>query len=296
MWYGTANGDDVFAKVKGLIRELVDRLLAEAAAEASEKAYCDEQMAKTEAKKADLDAEIAKLTSKIDTETARSNQLKAQVKDTQGELAALAKLQAEMDKTRMDENAAYTKAKADLELGLGGVQKALSVLREYYGGAALVQQPAKPELHAKASGAGGGIIDILEVVESDFSKGLAAEETAEADAAATYEKVTQENKVTKTLKDQDVKYKSQAFTSLDKEIAELSSDKDTANTELAAVMDYYGKIKDRCIAKPETYEERKARREAEIAGLKQALSILESEAAFVQRGRKGGKRSHFMAM
>merc|ERR1719482_2716838 len=126
-------GDDVFAKVKGLIRELVDRLLAEAAAEASEKAYCDEQMAKTEAKKADLDADIAKLASKIDTETARSNQLKAEVKELQAELAALAKLQAEMDKTRMDENAAYTKAKADLELGLGGVQKALSVLRDYYG-------------------------------------------------------------------------------------------------------------------------------------------------------------------
>merc|ERR1719262_373031 len=49
--YGTANGEDPFAKVKGLIRELIDRLPAEAQAEATEKAYCDEQMAKTEAKK-----------------------------------------------------------------------------------------------------------------------------------------------------------------------------------------------------------------------------------------------------
>merc|ERR1719472_364930 len=182
MRYSSAgNAGDPFVKVKSLIKELIENLLAEAAAEASEKAYCDEQMAKTEAKKADLDADIAKLTSKIDTATARSNQLKAQVKELQGELAALAKLQAEMDKTRMDENAAYTKAKADLELGLSGVQQALSVLKDYYGGAALVQQPAKPELHNKASGAGGGIIDILEVVESDFSKALATEETAEAE-------------------------------------------------------------------------------------------------------------------
>jgi len=30
--------------------------------------------------------------------------------------------------------------------------------------------------------------------------------------------------------------------------------------------------------------------------LKEALSILESEAAFVQRSRKGNKRAHFMAM
>jgi len=282
--YGAADGEDIFAKVKGLIRDLIDRLLAEAAAEASEKEYCDEQMAKTEAKKADLDAEVAKLTSKIDTAAAASARLKEEVKELQDELAALAKLQAEMDKTRMEENAAYAKAKADLELGLDGVQKAITVLKDYYGGAAFVQQPPLPEKHEKASGAGGGIIDILEVVESDFSKNLAEEETAEADAVATYEKVTQENKITKALKDQDVKYKTQEFTSLDKEIAELTSDKETAAEELAAVLEYYEKIKDRCIAKPETYEERKRRREAEIAGLKEALAILGNEAAFVQRG------------
>ena len=37
-----------------------------------------------------------------------------------------------------------------------------------------------------------------------------------------------------------------------------------------------------CVAKPETYEERKGRREAEINSLKDALEVLESEAAFVQ--------------
>ena len=34
--------------------------------------------------------------------------------------------------------------------------------------------------------------------------------------------------------------------------------------------DYEKKITARCVAKPETYAERKAHREAEIAGLKQA--------------------------
>merc|ERR1712007_266388 len=98
--------------------------------------------------------------------------------------------------------------------------------------------------------------------------------------------VTQENKITKSTKEQDVKYKTQEFKSLDKEITEFTSDKDTAGTELAAVMEYYAKIKERCVAKPETYEERKKRREAEVAGLKQALEILENETAFVQRKRR----------
>merc|ERR1712084_92977 len=142
----------------------------------------------------------------------------------------------------------------------------------------------------KATGAGNSIVGILEVVESDFAKNLAKEETEEADAAAEYDKTTQENKVTKTLKDQDVKYKSQEFTGLDKSIADMSADKESTDAELGAVNDYYAKIKERCIAKPETYEERQRRRAAEIAGLKEALAILNDETAFVQR-RKSGLRA-----
>merc|ERR1719200_104084 len=197
------------------------------------------------------------------------------------------KSQAEMDKIRQEENAAYVQAKEDLTLGLTGVRQALTVLRDYYASdAALVQQPAMPALHTKASGAGTSIIGILEVVESDFATGLAKEETQEEDAQTLYDDITQENKVTKTMKDQDLKYKTAEVKSLAKAVAELSSDKETLSAELAAVNEYYAKLKDRCIAKPETYEERKARREAEINGLKEALQILESETAFVQRNSR----------
>merc|ERR1712039_909007 len=215
--YGASTGDDPFVKVRGLISDMISKLQAEAQAEATEKAWCDEQLAKTEQKQTELEEDIAKLTSKIDTAAARSAGLKQDVKDLQAELAALAKLQAEMDKIRTESHAAYVQAKADLELGLEGVRKALSVLRDYYGGsAALLQsaQPAKPELHSKATGAGESIIGILEVVESDFATNLAKEETEEADAESEYQKTTQKNKVTKTLKDQDVKYKTQEFTGL----------------------------------------------------------------------------------
>merc|ERR1719433_2229437 len=152
------------------------------------------------------------------------------------------------------------------------------------------QQPAMPKTHAKAGGAGQGIIDILEVVESDFATGLAKEETTEADAQAEYDKTTQENKVAKTLKEQDVKYKTQEIKALSGSLSELSADRQSASAEHEAVMEYYGKIKERCIAKPESYEERKKRREAEISGLKQALDILENETAFMQRKRRGHLR------
>jgi len=303
--YGGKDGADPFEKIKGLISDMISKLTKEAEGEATEKAYCDEQLAKTEAKKAELDGTIAKLTNKIDRAASRSASLKEEVVQLEADLAALAKQQAEMDGIRAEENADYKVAKADLTQGLEGVRKALSVLREYYGGDAamiqedkagsFMQQPAVPQQHEAASGAGGSIINILEVCESDFATNLAKEESEESDSAESYEKTTQENKVTKATKSQDAKYKTKEAAALDKEISELSSDRETSNSELSAVMDYYAKIKERCVAKPETYESRKARREAEIEGLKEALSILENEAAFMQRGRKGHKHAHFMA-
>merc|ERR1719174_3142957 len=113
----------------------------------------------------------------------------------------------EMDSTRHEQHEDYLQAKEDLTEGLEGVRKALGVLREYYGGAVLVQQPPVPEKHEKASGAGSSIIGILEVCESDFAKNLATTESAEADQAEDYDKITQENKVPKMTKTQDVKYK-----------------------------------------------------------------------------------------
>merc|ERR1719389_273165 len=238
-------------------------------------------MAKTEAKKSELDDTIAKLSNKIDRAAARSASLKEEVVELEKELAELAKTQAEMDKIRSEENANFKVAKAELSQGLAGVRKALGVLRDYYGGAAamiqtddskfssFMQQPAPPEQHEKSSGAGGSIISILEVCESDFATNLAKEESEEADSAANYEKTTQENKVATTTKSQDAKYKTKEAAGLDREISEFSSDRENLNAELTAVLEYYGKVKERCIAKPETYEERKARREAEIDGLKE---------------------------
>jgi len=273
--FSAAAGEDPFEKVKGLISGMIERLVKEGEEEASHKAYCDKEMSETETKKADLTAGVDKLTAKIDRQTAESKKLKEEVAVLAKELADLAKSQAEMDKLRAEEKAAYVANKAEMEQGLEGIKLALKILRDYY---------AKEDKgHESADGAAGGIIGMLEVVESDFSKGLAQMTSEEETAAAEYEQTSKENAIAKVTKEQDVKYKTKEHASLDKATAEDSSDRDGLNTELDAVNEYYDSLKEQCIAKAEPYAERKKRREAEIAGLKEALTILEGEAVLLQR-------------
>merc|ERR1719326_806536 len=125
----SASGDDPFAKIKGLISDMIEKLEAEAAADAEHKAFCDKELSENEEKEADKIAEIEKLTTKIDQWSARSAQLKSEVAQLERELAALAKAQQSMDKIREDEKALYDKNRPEMELGLEGIKKALKVLK-----------------------------------------------------------------------------------------------------------------------------------------------------------------------
>merc|ERR1719293_566098 len=97
--FSNGNQADIFAKVKGLIRDMIEKLEAEA----TKKAYCDKELAETNQKKDDKTAEIEKLSAKIDSSKAKSAKLKEEVATLQKELAALVREQAEMDKIRAEE-------------------------------------------------------------------------------------------------------------------------------------------------------------------------------------------------
>merc|ERR1719240_1358923 len=103
-------GQDPFGKLKSLISDMISRLEQEADADATQKAYCDKEMGETAAKADEKNAEISKLTTKIDSESARSAQLKAQVAELQSSLAALAKTQVEMNTLREEEKTEFTAA------------------------------------------------------------------------------------------------------------------------------------------------------------------------------------------
>merc|ERR1719205_274249 len=220
------SGGDQFKKIKGLIRDMIAKLESEANADASRKAWCDRNLADANQRKQEKTDEISKLTTKIDMMSTKSAQLKAEIAALQGQLAQLAQAQAEMNRLRQEGKVAYEHSRADLEKGLEGLKLALKVLSEYYA--------ESDKSHESADGAASGIIGLLEVCESDFTRDLARVISDEESAVAEYEKVSKENEIEKTTKTQDVKYKTKESKRLDEDSVELSGDRSTAQTELDA--------------------------------------------------------------
>merc|ERR1719389_825269 len=116
-----------------------------------------------------------------------------------------------------------------MEQGIKGVKLALKVLKDYY---------AKGDKgHGASEGAGSGIIGLLEVCESDFTKGLSEMTSEEETAVAEYEAYVKEDEVANVQKQQDVKYKTKEAAGLDKSVGELSGDLSAVTEELTAVLE-----------------------------------------------------------
>jgi chromosome segregation ATPase len=269
-----------FGKIKGLISDMIDRLESEGAADASHKAYCDKEFYETNVKKDDKTAEIEKMSTSIDKMSSRKAVLEEEVATLMKELSDISKRQAGYDQWFSEFDATFVSDKADMDAGIEGVKLALKILRDYYAKA--------DKSHVAAAGMGGGIVGLIEVVESDFTKGLAEMTANHANQKAAFEATTKDNQITTTAKNQDVKYKSMEITQLTKALSETTADRSGVQTELDAVMEYLAGLHKQCDEQVEPYAVTKARREAEIAGLKEALSILEGEAVLFQKGTKRG--------
>merc|ERR1719335_1900554 len=115
------SGDDPFGKVKGLIQDMIEKLVADAAKEAAHKAFCDKEMSETKEKKEDKETELDDLTTKIDKATAKIAKLKEEVATLEKELGEIAAAQKKATELRMEQKEAWAAAKADYEQGLEGV-------------------------------------------------------------------------------------------------------------------------------------------------------------------------------
>lgn len=282
---------DPFGKIRGLIETMITRLEKEAAEEATQKAFCDEEQSESKAKQADLSGKLDKTLARIEKAEADKALLTQAVKAIEAEVANTAMNQAEATKARQDAHAEFLAASKDFQDSAAAVSKAIEVLTEYYSSASasFVQLSVGPALGGAKSDVGSTIVSVLEVAEADFTQLLAEAEAAENEDQRAYDELKQSNEVLTATKNQEAKGKEAEIKNLEVALGNYQDDKETTGSELDAVLSYIDKLKPQCATKVMSYSEKKARREQEIGGLKEALTILAAESdspAFLQIARR----------
>jgi len=292
-------GSDPFEKIKGLITEMIDKLVKEAQESATHEAFCQEEMGKTKKAQDDKTMKLDKYTTRVDEGVSKSAELKEAIKTLESEVASIDKAQAEATTIRTKEHEEYARASKDFKDSANAVAQAIEVLQSFYGGASLMQVSSHTKVLSKAraqdddSEAGGRqgdtantIISVLEMAQEDFTNLLAEVQTTEDEAVKAFDKLTTENKISKASKAAEAKGKKSGLKSVANSVEMAKEDQSSTSQELDAVLAYFDKLKPECESKAMSYEEKKAAREAEIEGLKEALNILSgSAAALVQTAR-----------
>mmetsp|Transcript_25490 Transcript_25490/g.64205 ORF Transcript_25490/g.64205 Transcript_25490/m.64205 type:complete len:274 (-) Transcript_25490:519-1340(-) len=268
-----------------MIETLLERLKEEAAAEADHKAWCDEELKNNKLKRNDLTAEADKLMAEVESISATIADLGAYIEKYAKEQADLAAAMAEATELRTAEKAENEATIKDAAAGADAVKRALVILKEFYdnqGSAALLQQHRQvPEMAAYRGmqDGRGGVIGMLEVIESDFTRLRTETEANEHTAAKEYSSFMKESEAAKKQK-HEVEFQLR----LDKDQEEFEKsrlEKDLASVqeELKHANAYFDELKPSCVQVHVSFEERVQARKEEIEALKEAYKILHAKSA-----------------
>jgi len=200
--------------------------------------------------------------------------------------AAVAKATALREK----EHSTNEETISDAQEAQTAVAQAVSVLKEFYEKAgeatALVQQ--EPEIFdAPYQGMGaesGGVVGMLEVIQSDFARLETETKASEAEGARQHDQFTSESAVNRATNSKDVEHKETKRTNNEGALTSKKADLEGTQKELDAALAYYDKLKPSCVDAGVSYDDRVTRRKDEIESLQEALRILNGEdIAFMQK-------------
>merc|ERR1719426_633497 len=213
---------------------MITRLEKEAAEEADAKAFCDKETSESKAKQ-------------------------EQIKALQEQMAEMDAAQAEATSLRTKEHEGYLKASQEYKDSAEAVANAIAVLTDYYSSGSFVQLKEAPELGGAKTDIASTIMSMLEVAESDFTTLLAEADASEKEAQSSYDKLVEQNTITKTSNTQEVKGMESKVKSQETALLNYKEDFGTTGKELDAVLAYLDKLKPQCETKVMSYAERVAK-------------------------------------
>uniref|UniRef100_A0A7S4T122 Uncharacterized protein n=1 Tax=Alexandrium monilatum TaxID=311494 RepID=A0A7S4T122_9DINO len=286
---------DNFVKVRGIIKDLITRLEDMAQSEATHKTFCDTSMAQAISTR---DAEALKMEKQDAVRTekeAKKATLLTEIATLSQEIADLSKALNEATELRSDEKADNAKTVQDATAGKKAVEDAIRVLQSFYGSTGFVQLSVSNttdrdgntvgDLAPKTSYSGDykgktdaskGIFGLLQVILDDFDRTISTVGTLEGDAAQKFTDFKTATETSISAKRSDKAAKETEITTTESEIMAAQDAYKDAKTLHEGAIEELSHLESSCVDGEESYAERKASREQEIAALKQALQILES--------------------
>jgi hypothetical protein len=265
--------------VKNLLHEMIVKLEDELAAETSHHEWCETEKATSAAAKLERETNIESLTAEIEALNTAIAQLTAEIAFLHSELI---RIQRETDaaiQLRKEEHETFQKAKTDHDEVIAALDKAVSALSGQYGFLQVSSTEHKKQSpfaeYSSGSGAGASAMEMLQDLLNRYNEArtelIQSEEAAQKaheDLLAKNEQFRKDTTQTKQAKETEKRQKNERLGNAKVELA-------ANRNELAEVVQYIADLRPSCDDIRTTFEERKKRREAEIAALKETVAVLE---------------------
>jgi len=283
--------DDPFKKIKGMIQELIERLLQEEADEGNHKGWCDTEISKTLKDRDYRLRDITDLHSSIEKLNARKEKLNLTKTELTEEIATLEEDLVNQTAAREEEKEEHEQTIKDSEEGLEAIKEAIDILDHFYKTAAkaLVQQPTVDDeapdagfddTYKASQGASTGILGMMEVIMGDFERTIKETTAAEEQAKRDFIEYDRETRMS-------IAAKTNALEATTTELTEVMDNLSTAGDELRTQQELldtsvktWEELLPGCVADPGmSYEERVARRNQEMQALKDVYCILDDQEA-----------------
>eukprot|EP00933_Yihiella_yeosuensis_P066950 TRINITY_DN714_c0_g1_i1.p1 TRINITY_DN714_c0_g1~~TRINITY_DN714_c0_g1_i1.p1 ORF type:complete len:702 (-),score=209.11 TRINITY_DN714_c0_g1_i1:142-2121(-) len=274
--------------IKNLIQNLITKLNQQAEEETTKKAYCDKELGSNEQTRNEKSETVDSISAQMDQLESSMASLANDVAEASGGITELNAAMSKAVEMRTKEKAKNQRTINEAIAAESAVSQAITVLKEFYEGASYATSLF--QIHSKAmkgqpeifgdepytgmGGASGGVVGMMEVLQTDFARLEAETTAAEGAAKKEFEEFMEDSKVDKSKKQREVEHKNTKKADQAQELNSLRSDLAGTQKELDAANAYYEHLKPDCVDAGIAYDERKLQREQEIKDLEVALEKL----------------------
>lgn len=275
---------DPFKRVRGMIRELLIRLMEEANQEAEHKGWCDSELATNQQTRKEKTDAVEASQAEIESLKALMAKLGEEVAVLTEELSTLEVTMGKATALRSSEKASNSAAVADAEAAQNALSQAVAVLKDFYAKAGEQAMLQLGQDHSALDGPyqgmqadKGGVVGLLEVIQSDFARLEAETRSSEVKAQKEYDAFMTASRTTKDMKQTDLEHKNAKKQDASQDLVVKEDYLEDTQSELNAALAYFDKLKPSCINTGGNAAERSARRKEEIETLQIALKILNGQ-------------------